>query len=577
MNKINRIGQVVLLGLFAILLMLPAAVVMAVPVMEAGGQVAAMVANSGTMEKVLAGMTGLAAVGISFAAISYASPEGPNGSGVSLAQSGVPQGLYGNAVLQPAQPTQAQAGFALGQSAVVVYVSTQTPAAVAANTSAEQALTVTGIQVGSVVYINKPTVQAGLGIVNVRVSGADAITVCFSNNTAGNVTPTAGEEYLVVEIRGPLVQTVALTFGTDTVPANGTREFSFTITPATGAQGLTTHQVAAGIPLLTKDLPSAAPAASSGDTVQQPVTREAGSAVFTGTPQTVILNKPTTDAGIGICGVRLSGNNVLVIRYCNTTAAGVNPADETYTFIGLRGVSLHQSIVAYTVDVGTLAATATITTAEQTVTVNGVATTDRIVGVSKPTAQAGLGIVGWRVTAANTVGITFGNPTAGGLTATADEHYTIWVDKSKTAEAFVVRQFNVAMAVASVAGDTVAEQTVTVTGLPAGCPVVVNAALADAFTDGHGDALPFGIGIVSARTSALNTLALGFINTTAAAIVPGTLIVTVLAAPADRSGDTDGVDGSAVEWPMDVQSVQVAELANSLQAALAAFGNIAGS
>jgi hypothetical protein len=59
-----------------------------------------------------------------------------------------------------------------------------------------------------------------------------------------------------------------------------------------------------------------------------------------------------------------------------------------------------------------------------------VLTTDYVIGVSKPTAQAGLGIVGWRVTADNTVGITFSNNTAGGITPTAAQTYTIiiWRD-----------------------------------------------------------------------------------------------------------------------------------------------------
>lgn len=71
--------------------------------------------------------------------------------------------------------------------------------------------------------------------------------------------------------------------------------------------------------------------------------------------------------------------------------------------------------------------TATITTAEQTATLKGLKTTDLIIGVTKPTAQAGLGIVGWRVSAADTIAITFVNPTAGGVTATALETYTAFI------------------------------------------------------------------------------------------------------------------------------------------------------
>lgn len=61
------------------------------------------------------------------------------------------------------------------------------------------------------------------------------------------------------------------------------------------------------------------------------------------------------------------------------------------------------------------------TTAEQTFTVNGLVTTDIING-NKPTHQAGIGIGGYRVTAANTVGITYVNPTAGAITPTAETY-----------------------------------------------------------------------------------------------------------------------------------------------------------
>lgn len=73
----------------------------------------------------------------------------------------------------------------------------------------------------------------------------------------------------------------------------------------------------------------------------------------------------------------------------------------------------------------TPAAVSANTTAEQTFTFTGVvASTDTCIGISKPTAQAGLGIVGWRVSADNTIGITFSNNTGGGITPTAAQTYT---------------------------------------------------------------------------------------------------------------------------------------------------------
>jgi hypothetical protein len=68
---------------------------------------------------------------------------------------------------------------------------------------------------------------------------------------------------------------------------------------------------------------------------------------------------------------------------------------------------------------------ATITTAESTATVPGLRTTD-FVFASKPTLTAGLGIAGMRVSAADTLAVTFVNPTAGGVNA-ASETWTFLV------------------------------------------------------------------------------------------------------------------------------------------------------
>lgn len=86
--------------------------------------------------------------------------------------------------------------------AFTVYKPTLSPAAVAANTTAEQTFTVTGVAVGDIVmFPNKPTAQAGLGIVGARVSAANVVAITFSNNTAGSITPTAAEVYSIAVLR----------------------------------------------------------------------------------------------------------------------------------------------------------------------------------------------------------------------------------------------------------------------------------------------------------------------------------------------------------------------------------------
>jgi hypothetical protein len=61
------------------------------------------------------------------------------------------------------------------------------------------------------------------------------------------------------------------------------------------------------------------------------------------------------------------------------------------------------------------AAVATITTAEQTVTVPGVKVGDLVVAYNKPTNTTGAMPVNARVSAADTVAVSFVNPTAGSV------------------------------------------------------------------------------------------------------------------------------------------------------------------
>lgn len=81
---------------------------------------------------------------------------------------------------------------------ITKYAPSINPASVAADTTAEQTFSVPGLLVGDVVLaVNKPTVTAGLGIVNARVSAADTLAITFSNSTAGAID-AAVETYEVV-------------------------------------------------------------------------------------------------------------------------------------------------------------------------------------------------------------------------------------------------------------------------------------------------------------------------------------------------------------------------------------------
>lgn len=73
-------------------------------------------------------------------------------------------------------------------------------ASVAANVSAEQTFTVAGLAVGDLVFVIKPSLSAGLGVVNARVSAADTLAITFMNTTAAPVDPAA-ETYQIFVMR----------------------------------------------------------------------------------------------------------------------------------------------------------------------------------------------------------------------------------------------------------------------------------------------------------------------------------------------------------------------------------------
>lgn len=74
---------------------------------------------------------------------------------------------------------------------------TLSPVSVGNATVSEQTFTVTGLNVGDFVEVNKPTTQPGLGIANSRVSAANTLAVAFTNVTSATITPTAAEIYQV--------------------------------------------------------------------------------------------------------------------------------------------------------------------------------------------------------------------------------------------------------------------------------------------------------------------------------------------------------------------------------------------
>lgn len=89
----------------------------------------------------------------------------------------------------------------------------------------------------------------------------------------------------------------------------------------------------------------------------------------------------------------------------------------------------HNPVRVYTATVD-LASVAADTSAEQDVTVTGVTTSDILLNVVKPTAEAGIGIVNARIKAADTVALTIMNATAAAVNAASEEGWQFVVLKA---------------------------------------------------------------------------------------------------------------------------------------------------
>jgi len=533
---------------------------------------------------------------------------------------------------------------------IVTYQHTLTPASVAANTTAEQSLTV-GTTAGNgplttdfVAAINKVAgPQAGLGLHGARISAANTLQFIFSNDTAAAITPTASGVYNVGILRNMPVHTQTLTPAA--IPGSGVAgvgtvsEQTFALTPtvaagtvnvnaagqitgvtmtANGSNYVTPPTVVftdltyagaatiagtnlqfaptmsgvntvpnpqlAGNPNLNPGPgkgASALPIMSSSGTIlgvqitnpgsmytagQVSVTFLGGNAVSVG--MAVAVTKPTTNAGVAVTNARVVANNQIALTYVNMTSVAVTPTSEAYTIVGLNTLPPCNHVTSYGI-VGTgLTSVASITSAEQSLTVNGLLATDIVVGTSKPTLSAGLMAGTGRVSAANTLYIPFINATQTAITPSATEVYGVTTLSQTPLVPFTV--LTATLTPTSVAAQTSAEQTFTVTPLPyinsSPSTVIVNKPSATA-----------GLVLGGARVTAANTLGINFMNVTATTVTPAAEMYTIGVFNAVGAGS--GVPGSWVALCARTGDGQTLNLCNELQQGLceAGIGALKGS
>ena len=322
---------------------------------------------------------------------------------------------------------------------------------------------------GDLVYVNKPTSQAGLGVGNVRVSSSNTLGITFSNIPAGgNITPTASEVYKVVSVRG--LGAISATLSPVAVAANSIVEQQFTVaaTVLTGQTGLVVGQL-------------------------------------------IQVNKPTAQAGLDIVGCRVVSNGVIGISFLNATASPITPtASEVYTILDLAGLDAVNSEIFYGFNVGTVGAIgAGVMASGGSSACTGVLATDIVTGIYKPTtgaAATNAATIAGAVASADTLSLYF-NGIGSGATPTGSEVYG--VRTARLAPVAPLKLYTQTLTPSSVAALTTAEQTFTVTGLISGSAVWVNKPSAQP-----------GLGIAGVRVSGTDTLAITYVNSSASAIVP---------------------------------------------------------
>jgi hypothetical protein len=412
----------------------------------------------------------------------------------------------------------AQATLIRGQASGVAmtFASTQTPGNIASQTSSEVSMTVIGatasvpIISGDLLYVNKPSSQAGLIVGNVRVSGSNAAAVQFSNMSTTTITPTAAEKYGFVALRG--IQSVTQVITPVAVASQSIAEQQFTV-----------------------------PGLRAGELVQ--------------------VMKPTYQSGLNVVGTRVVSANTLGITYhnCSVTTTPITPTAEAYTIWSLGGLDANSPDIMIQANIGTVAGVLSTAGTVSALTLTGLATTDFVTGVTKPSSQAGLAIAQAYVSAANVLGIGYVNTTASTITPIASENYGIRLFRPAPAAPLVV--YSATLTPSAIASQTTSEVGYTVTGVVASSAIWINK---PSFTNN--------IGICGVRVSAANVIAVNYVNVSTAQVTPPTetyLIGNFQQAIPDA--------GNCFMQTVSLANQQDVLLTNAIRAALVGHGLIAGA
>lgn len=222
---------------------------------------------------------------------------------------------------------------------------------------------------------------------NPHANDNQAITDLVNEAIALGYTPSAGvsAEALAASVLANLMRNLK---ASESLSVSGAVTATAFTGAATGLTSVPAGQLSGTLPDAV--FPATLPASSAANLTSIPAAQVTGSL-----PSAALAGAYTGVTGVG-------------------SSAGLTVASGT----PIKGVTLYTPAL-------TPAAVAANTTAEQVFAVAGVQASDVLLAVIKPTAQAGLGIVGYRVPSAGNVAITFANNTAAAITPTAAEQYKI--------------------------------------------------------------------------------------------------------------------------------------------------------
>lgn len=377
---------------------------------------------------------------------------------------------------------------ATSAAAIVKYQSQLISNAVAASTGVTQTTSVTSTLqiVGSMfqpppastsisVYApNKPTHQAGLGIGSVRCLTTGIFSLDYVNLTGASITPTATDVYDVVEFKqSPLTATatvtapvllpqstqeITVTVGTgialpgyavvvnkpqaqttagSTVIAPpmaarvvGVNQVAITLgNPGTTAAGITptseaynfafVPQINATNPFIVYGFPANQNSSTASTNVE--ATNTVTGIVLTDVPVGVTRVSSGVLVSTAVVGASVRTANVGTLLYITPNGAQADTTNAVYPVTILRQNAANPVQMYFAALNG--ATTAASTTVEVTTAVAGLLVSSSVI-VNKPTYTPGIAVVNARVSAANTLAVTYANFTTSSITIPA-ETYTV--------------------------------------------------------------------------------------------------------------------------------------------------------